>query len=328
MDHIRSVYNDTNLPMFGLNSIIGRSIVIHKKSKGERWACASLGWGFDPDEAKQVSSIASFHHPNGFAWGYIRFRQVIYSDGSKTDTSMEVRLKYPGKSNNKLTQNHDWSVYVNPVGHDAAVEFQSARCTAAGYRWNPTHIQLADPNDRGFYGEECGKDNPLRCEIGDLSGRNGRIDVGGKAFVINDVNLPLKGEDWFTSAVGKSIVIHGPEGSPDRMACANIEEDHDIVKFVTIHTKARFNLASFMEEVQAIMGVPEWYLFTDSRHTKSLHAGRCLQIQVRVTLYFLNIPIPGLFLFVFDCKETQGRYTIAHCIETVKRVATPIPFVY
>jgi hypothetical protein len=281
MQHIRSVYNDSNLPMFGINSIVGRSIVVHKKSKGERWACASLGWGFDPDEAKEIRAIASFHHPNGFAWGYIRFRQVQYNDGSRTDTSMEVRLKYPGKINNKVTQNHDWSIYVNPVGHDASVEFQSARCTAAGYRWNPTHIQLADPNDRGFYGEECGKDYPLRCEIGDMSGRNGKLEVGGKAFVINDVTLQLKGEDWFTSAIGKSIVIHGPEGSADRMACANIEEDNDIVKFATIHTKARFNLASFMEEVQSIMGVPEWYLYTDSRHTKSLHAGRCLQIQVR-----------------------------------------------
>ena len=142
MDHIRSEYNDTNLPMFGLNSIVGRSIVVHKKNKGERWACASLGWGFDPDEATQISGIASFHHPNGFAWGYIRFRQVQYKDGSRTDTAMEVRLKYPGKSNNKVTTNHDWSIYVNPVGHDASVEFQTARCTAAGYRWNPTHIQV------------------------------------------------------------------------------------------------------------------------------------------------------------------------------------------
>jgi hypothetical protein len=55
-----------------------------------------------------------------------------------------------------------------------------------------------------------------------------------------------------------------------------------LTKFATIHTKARFNLASFMEEVQAIMGVPEWYIFTDSRHTKQLHAGRCLQIQVNI----------------------------------------------
>ena len=46
--------------------------------KAERWACASIGWGFDPDEAREVRAIASFHHPNGFAWGYIRFSQVVY----------------------------------------------------------------------------------------------------------------------------------------------------------------------------------------------------------------------------------------------------------
>ena len=39
------------------------------------------------------------------------------------------------------------------------------RCSAAGYRWNPTHIQLADPNDHGFYSEECGPDTPLRCQV-------------------------------------------------------------------------------------------------------------------------------------------------------------------
>ena len=46
--------------------------------KAERWACASIGWGFDPDEAREVRAIASFHHPDGFAWGYIRFSQVVY----------------------------------------------------------------------------------------------------------------------------------------------------------------------------------------------------------------------------------------------------------
>ena len=46
--------------------------------QAERWACASIGWGFDPDEAREVRAIASFHHPDGFAWGYIRFSQVVY----------------------------------------------------------------------------------------------------------------------------------------------------------------------------------------------------------------------------------------------------------
>lgn len=41
-----------------------------------------------------------------------------------------------------------------------------------------------------------------RCQVGDLSGRHGKISVGGKAYVYNDVNLPLSG-DWYTSAIGK-----------------------------------------------------------------------------------------------------------------------------
>ena len=73
--NIREIYNDTNLPLFGENSIVGRSIVVHKKYKAQRWACASIGWGFDPDEAREVRAVASFHHPDGFAWGYVRFRQ-------------------------------------------------------------------------------------------------------------------------------------------------------------------------------------------------------------------------------------------------------------
>jgi len=277
--NMRGVFNDSNLPLFGAQSVVGRSIVVHKKYKAERWACASIGWGFDPDEAREVRAIASFHHPDGFAWGYIRFSQVVYRDGSRTDTSMVVRLKYPGKTNKENTHGHAWSVYVNPVGHDAAVKPLNARCSAAGYRWNPTHIQLADPNDHGFYGEECGSDYPLRCQVGDLSGRHGKISVGGKAYVYNDVNLPLSG-DWYTSAIGKSIVVHGPNGGGERMACANIVEDKDIVKYATIRTKARFNLATFMEEVQAVMGVPEWFLYTDSRETKSLYGNKCIQIKL------------------------------------------------
>ena len=76
--NMRGIFNDSNLPLFGSQSVVGRSVVVHKKYKAERWACASIGWGFDPDEAREVRAIASFHHPNGFAWGYIRFSQVVY----------------------------------------------------------------------------------------------------------------------------------------------------------------------------------------------------------------------------------------------------------
>ncbi len=75
-------------------------------------------------------------------------------------------------------------------------------------------------------------------------------------------------------------MIHGPNGGLERMACANIEVDREIIKVASIRTKARFNLATFMEEVTAIMGIPEWFLYLDSRKTRKLHNGRCVQIEL------------------------------------------------
>jgi hypothetical protein len=43
------------------------------------------------------------------------------------------------------TRDHDWAIYVNPVGVDAAVKTQNTRCVAGGYIWNPFFTQLADP---------------------------------------------------------------------------------------------------------------------------------------------------------------------------------------
>jgi len=274
LNSVKRVYNDTSLPMFGLHSIIGRSIVLHK-DRGKRWACSTIGWGWDPDEAKQVTAIASFHHPNGFAWGYIRFAQVVYSDGSSTDTIITVRLKHPGKTNRMQTYGHDWEVWVNPVGIDATIKHQAARCTAGGYRWNPTFIQLADPQNHGLYSQQCSPRVPLRCEVGDLSGRHGKISIGSNAFVFNDQNLPLFG-DWFHTALGKSVIVKDENGLP--LSCATIEPDKDIIKYAVIKTLSGFNLGVFMEEVQSVMAVPDWFLFTDSRETKILHEGRCLQI--------------------------------------------------
>ena len=222
-----------------------------------------------------MTAIASFHHPNGFAWGYIRFSQVVYKDGSQTETVIQVRLKHPGKTNKEQTQGHDWAIWVNPVGHDAAIKPKISRCTAGGYRWNPTFIQLADPQDHGFYSEQCTERTPLRCEVGDMSGKHGKISVGGEAYVFDDQNLQLHG-DWFHNAVGKSVMIHDTDGT--NLACANIEPDNDIIKYAVIKTLSGFNLAQFMEEVQTVMGVPDWFLFTDSRETKELHEGKCLQI--------------------------------------------------
>lgn len=105
MDHLTELmasYNDTNLPLFGYETILGRSIVIHKKEKNTRWACSSLERGYSPQESREIRAIASFHHPKGYAYGYIRLTQLIHSDGSKSDTTIEVNLRHPGQNDRNM----------------------------------------------------------------------------------------------------------------------------------------------------------------------------------------------------------------------------------
>lgn len=80
-------------------------------------------------------------------------------------------------------------------------------------------------------------ENPYRCYVGDVSSRLGTINVGYGRKVLTDSNFPLDGP---FSAIGRSIVIFGPERSPHVFACANIEPDHDIIKFVNIERPPKF----------------------------------------------------------------------------------------
>ncbi|XP_041985312.1 uncharacterized protein LOC121737698 isoform X1 [Aricia agestis] len=273
-------FNDTQLSLYGPYSILGRSVAIHRKTRDRRWACSSIERGYSPTEAREIRAIASFHHPGGFAYGYIRMTQLIHGDGSASDTTMEVKLRHPGTYDRNLTHNHNWEIFVNPVGVDAAVKVTNTRCVAGGYRWNPYFTQLADPLNRDLYAQECGVDNPLRCDVGDLTARLGTIIVGGNRQVFVDSNFPLEGT---VTAMGRSIVIFGPERSSEKFACANIVPDKDIIKYVNIMKPPRFVLGQFLSEVRGIMGVPEWMIGVDSRRTRSLHGGTCIQILLHFT---------------------------------------------
>lgn len=268
------VYNDTQLPLFGTHAILGRSIIIHRKDRNMRWACSSIERGYAPGEARELRAIASFHHPLGYAYGYIRMTQLVYHDGSKSETIIEVNLRHPGKHDRNLTRDHNWAIFVNPVGVDATVKVQDTRCVAGGYRWNPYYTQLADPLNDELYHQECGPDNPLRCYVGDISGRLGTISLGDKRQVFTDSNFPLEGD---VSAMGRSIVIFSKHRGGERFACANIEPDKDIIKYANIRKPPRFVVAQFIEDVREVMGLPEWMLTVDSRKTRTLHGGTCIQ---------------------------------------------------
>ncbi|XP_031640527.1 uncharacterized protein LOC116352238 isoform X2 [Contarinia nasturtii] len=270
-------FNDTNIPLFGYETVLGRSIVIHKKQKNVRWACSTLERGYSPQESREIRAIASFHHPKGYAYGYMRFTQLIHNDGSKSDTTIEVNLRHPGQNDRNMTRHHHWKIFVNPIGVDAVVQQTITRCVAGGYVWNPYYTQLADPLNTNLYEEECGADNPLRCYVGDVSFRTNTIDIGDKRVILTDQNFPLEGDQ---SALGRSIVLFGPNYSHERFACANIEPDHDIIKYVNLQRPPKFVVAQFLEEVRHVMGVPEWFLSVDSRKITILHGGACIQMLI------------------------------------------------
>lgn len=96
-------------------------------------------------------------------------------------------------------------------------------------------------------------------------------------MVFTDSNFPLEGP---VSALGRSIVVFGPELATYRFACAKIEPDHDIVKYINLKKPPRFVVAQFLEEVRTVMGLPEWMLAIDSRSTKTLHNDACIQMIV------------------------------------------------
>lgn len=56
--------------------------------------------------------------------------------------------------------------------------------------------------------------------------------------MVTDSNFPLEGP--LGGAIGRSIVIFGPDHSSERFACANIEPNHNIIKYVNLQKPPRF----------------------------------------------------------------------------------------
>ena len=196
-------YTDSNLPLYGPYSIIGRSVVVHRNQPGApRWACANIGCPSMSRRAAFVRMLAPFA-------GHIYFRQV-----DQLETTVIVELsRADGKPSSAA---HNWHVHVKQVALDQFSQNVSNRCQSVGGHYNPFGVAL-EP----LY--QCSTFSQQQCEIGDLSGKSARINMpasGANKFVYTDSFLPLEGP---FSIVKRSVVVHGAQGSGPRLACADIE---------------------------------------------------------------------------------------------------------
>ena len=207
---LSGTYTDSNLPMFGPNSIVGKSVVIHLADGGARWVCGNI-----VEKKAVVTAVATFKYPVS---GYVLMRQI--PDEEFAETSVFVSLDYTDGSEHKEFVVSKWEIQDLPVGYDSDAEEESSRCLSTG--------AIYDPGTRAAGSEViCSTANHWGCPVGDLTRKlsNGVNTTGWKAapkkFTFVDTNLPLSGP---RSVVGRSVVIYGSGSrSSIRIACATIQ---------------------------------------------------------------------------------------------------------
>ncbi|CAN9510095.1 unnamed protein product [Ophioblennius macclurei] len=203
---VRRNFTDHNLPLFGRNSIVGRSIVIHLLD-GARYACTSINY---PGEV--VVGKATFRRT---VVGEIVFTQLV--DNPLSDVSVFMNLAY-GNASATPTENHNWHVHTYPISTERDDDAMS--CSSVGGHWNPFSINTTDSS----YNLHCAPSRPLSCEVGDLSSKHSPLNLGTNVESVAAKYFFTDVSSWLSMSgvIGRSVVIHQANGGGPRIACANV----------------------------------------------------------------------------------------------------------
>ncbi|XP_029199431.2 uncharacterized protein LOC114964254 isoform X1 [Acropora millepora] len=244
---------DYNLPMFGRNSIQGRSILIHKKEKNARWVCSNLKPVFDVGTTFVMTATANFTGPH--LKGMIVMDQYISSEENMAspESSIFIEVNYPDLKA-PVTEDHKWQIDLNPVNDDTTADINK-RCASLKNDFNPYEVFV-----EGTYSSSCRPTNMLRCETGDLTKKHASVKVNGGRQFYSDISLPLFGRN---SVIGRGISIYEKDMGQNRIACANIKAMSALFLESSLEFVKQdpFSSYHFVDVVSKALGIPKWRLF-------------------------------------------------------------------
>ena len=215
--------SDKFLSLFGVYSIIGRSIVIHFQNTS-RFVCANIGY---PDSLDTTPSTGLLYSPfrNVFT-GNIFYRQ--HTSSSSTASVYTDLYRIMGSAN---SNSHNWHA------HRDSLDLSGLNCSLAGPHYNPRNV---DVNPETGYLARCGSMTSAKqkeCEIGDLSNKGDPFEVVNRIIkqFYSDTDLPLLGNADGFLINDRSTVIHEENLGGPRIGCANL------TSYQPLEAIARFN---------------------------------------------------------------------------------------